>query len=196
MKLIFKGAYNGKEESLPHGELYPGSILLDDEADNSARILNILNVLGLVIDGIFFIFFSMIAGISNFDFNALIIGFLTLVPHELFHAVCFKNEVYMYYWLEKFCMFVIGLEPMSKSRFIFMSLLPNIVFGFLPFILFLLKHDLTLLGSLCVVTIGMGVGDYYNVINALRRVPKGAKIYSHKFNTYWYFPESIKNEER
>ena len=33
-------------------------------------------------------------------------------------------------------------EDMSKARYILMSLLPNLIFGILPFLLFLLNPDL------------------------------------------------------
>ena len=33
-----------------------------------------------------------------------------------------------------------------------------------------------------------GCADYYNVKNALRQMPKGARCYLYKFNSYWYMP--------
>ena len=35
----------------------------------------------------------------------------------------------------------------------------------------------------------MGIGDYYNIINALIQMPKGAKTYLYGFHSYWYLPE-------
>ena len=69
-----------------------------------------------------------------------------------------------------------------------MSLLPNLVFGFLPFVLFLLQPQWSILGTLGVISIGCGVGDYYNVYNALTQVPKGAIIYNKGFHSYWAYP--------
>lgn len=189
MKLVYKGAYNGNEDSLPQDKLYPDSKLIDGNSDNN-KMLNILNIIAIVLDVFFLIIFCIISE-KKFDTYGVVLGALSLVPHEFLHAICFKNEVYMYYWKEKMCMFVIGTESMSKIRFVFMSLLPNIVFGFVPFILYICNDSFTVLGSMGVITIGMGVGDYYNVINVLRKVPKGAKIYNYKFNTYYYMPVDI-----
>ena len=36
----------------------------------------------------------------------------------------------------------------------------------------------------------MGIGDYYNVINALIQMPKGARTYLYGFHSYWYLPEN------
>lgn len=47
-------------------------------------------------------------------------GGLTLIPHEILHAICYKKDVYMYNDFAHGLMFVVGTEDMSKSRFIFM----------------------------------------------------------------------------
>jgi len=45
---------------------------------------------------------------------------------------------------------------------------------------------LATLGTLGIAT---AAGDFYNVRNALRQVPKGGRIYQHKYDTFWYMPE-------
>lgn len=52
---------------------------------------------------------------------------MIIFPHELLHALCFKKDVYLYTNLKQGMLFVIGTETMSKGRFIFMSMLPNII---------------------------------------------------------------------
>lgn len=86
-------------------------------------------------------------------------------------------------------LFVVGTEPMSKGRFIFMSMLPNIVFGIIPYALGMIFPQLkalTLFGMLCT---SMGAGDYYNVFNALRQVPKNGRVYMSGMRSYWYVEE-------
>ena len=68
-------------------------------------------------------------------------------------------------------MFVVGPEDMSKVRFIFMSLLPNLVFGLIPYVIFLAFPEQRFLGTLGALCLGMGAGDYYNVFNALTQMP-------------------------
>ena len=53
---------------------------------------------------------------------------LALFPHELLHAVCFKQDVYLYTNWKQGLLFVVGPEPMSKRRFILMCLLPGFLF--------------------------------------------------------------------
>ena len=65
---------------------------------------------------------------------------------------------------------------MSKHRFIFMSLLPNIVFGFLPYMISFLGIQYLTLAVLGVIAIGMGAGDYYNVFNALIAIAVGLEL--------------------
>ena len=91
-------------------------------------------------------------------------------------------------------LFVVGTEDMSKARFVFMSLLPNLVFGFLPYLIYLMTGQ-AVLGTLGTLAIGMGAGDYYNVFNALTQMPRGARTYLHQFNSYWYMPEEVRNEK-
>lgn len=126
-------------------------------------------------------------------FDEMIVGamlpLLTMFPHELIHALCFKEDVYLYTNFKQGLLFVVGCETMSKHRFIFMSLLPNIVFGFLPYMISFLGIQYLTLAVLGVIAIGMGAGDYYNVFNALIQMPKGARTYLYQMNSYWYIPE-------
>ncbi len=190
MKLKYMGAYNGDPDSLPCEKHYPNAKLLDIEGVSYDKLINVLNIISALVMIVLFVLFGLISEFKNFDLNGSILGLILLVPHELLHAICFKGEVFLYLWIKKGCMFVIGPEPISKMRFIFMSLLPNLCFGFLPFIIYICNPNMTLLGSMGVITIGMGVGDYYNVINAIKLMPKGSKAYCYKANTYWYIPDN------
>ena len=103
--------------------------------------------------------------------------------------MCFRKEAYIYTNLKNGMLFVVAPEDMSKSHFIVMSLMPNLIFGFVPFLLYLIFPQLGFLGILGATSIPMGIGDYYNIINALTQMPKGARTYLHGFHSYWYLPE-------
>lgn len=109
-----------------------------------------------------------------------------VVPHELLHASCFKEEAGVYLYPKGGAMFVLGLEDMSRGRFVFMSLLPNIVFGWVPYLVFLLFPHLVGLGVFGLLSTAAGAGDYLNVFNALTQVPKGAVVYMSGSHTFWY----------
>ena len=96
----------------------------------------------------------------------------------------------MYENLRKGMLFVVGPGTFSKAGYVFMCMLPNLVFGFIPFIIFLFDHSQTLLGTLGALSIASGAGDYYNVYNALTQMPKGSRTYLHGMNSYWYMPDN------
>ena len=134
MKLIYKGKYSGDESTLPQRE-HPENYEIFKEPD-SKKFMLIANGISLIIT----IVFLAIAVIVSFGYLkedlangrpwillALILPTFVIIPHEFLHAICFKETVYMYSYLQQGAMFVLGLEDMSKARFTFMSLLPNII---------------------------------------------------------------------
>ncbi len=183
MKFHYAGTYNGDENSLPQRE-HPSGFVQFREPEMK-KFAVIMNILAIIITFVLIFIVSFISGKTP-SFAGIILALVSLVPHEFLHALCFKNDVFMYQNLKQGMLFVVGTEDMSKLRFIMMSLCPNIVFGFIPFILFLIFPNLIILGTLGALAIGMGAGDYYNVFNALIQVPKGAKIYNSGFHSYWY----------
>lgn len=189
MKLIYKGKFNGDVNSLPVKEHEKGAVKFR-EFDDMKKMAVFVNILALVITVICFVVLYLRGGLQAFNFLGCLVSLLTLFPHELIHAVCFKETVYMYTNLKQGMMFVVGTENMSKTRFVLMSLCPNIIFGFVPFVLFLIFPSWTFLGTLGALAIGMGAGDYYNVFNCLTQVPKGGKVYMYGMNSYWFIPEN------
>lgn len=193
MKLHYMGKFDLKPESLPHGEHMPGAVKFK-EAGNSkqlALIANIICVLLLILFGIP-VSLRLRPYLADHAWQSSIGCFaslLALFPHEILHAVCFRKDVYLYTNLSQGMLFVVGPETMSKTRFILMSLLPNLVFGFIPYILGLIFPKLFFLATFGCLCIGMGAGDYLNVFHALTQMPKGSRTYLYQFNSYWYMPE-------
>ena len=193
MWLIYKKGYDGNPEHLPTNGIKEGSVKFK-EIDDITKAGILFNVIAAMIMLICIVLLILKYGITFIiDSPSFIIGiigsFLVLFPHEILHALCFKEDVYLYTAWDKGMLFVLGLESMTKKKFIFMSLLPNIVFGFIPYVLALLIPQCVCLGVFGALCIGMGAGDYYNVYNALTQMPKGSYAYMHKMNTYWYLPD-------
>ncbi len=192
MKLIYKGEFSGNVEDIPHGEHKPGAVMFKEPTDIKKFSL-IMNIVAFALTIILIVILGIRAGSGLAEkWYALLIGcglsMLSLFPHELLHAICFKGTVYLYTNFKQGMLFVTGPEDMSKARFVFMSMLPNLVFGFIPFIIFLIFPKLIILGSLGAIAIGMGAGDYMNVFNAVTQMPKDARTYVYSFNSYWYMP--------
>lgn len=190
MKLHYKGKYDLNPESLPHGEHVPGAVKFK-EAENSKKLSLIANALGVVI----MLLLAIPAWFRCKEYLVLntwqlsagcLASIVILFPHEILHAVCFKEDVYLYTNWKQGMLFVVGPETMSRRRFIIMSLLPNIIFGIVPYIIGMIFPNLVFLLVFGTLSFGMGAGDYYNVYNALTQMPKGARTYLYGFNSYWY----------
>lgn len=188
MKFHYAGKFNGDENSLPQREHESGYVQFKEPSDMN-KFANILAIANIVVYLIFWSIGYFINSHNLFIGIGFWLGFICLVPHEFLHAIFFKKDVYMYTNLKQGMLFVIGNENMSKTRFCLMSLFPNIVFGFIPFIIYMINPSLEILGGLGAFSIAAGVGDYLNVFNAVTQMPKGAKTYLSGMHSYWYMPE-------
>lgn len=188
MKFHYAGKYNGDENSLPQREHTENSVKFR-EPENMKKFAIVMNILAVIIIILFLFIISVVSEKEIYSLAGecgMICFLITLVPHELLHALCFKSDVLMYQNLKQGMLFVVGTEDMSKARFIFMGLLPNIVFGFIPFIIFLIFPDLIFFGTLGAMAISGGAGDYFNIFNCITQVPNGAKVYMSGMHTYWH----------
>lgn len=193
MKLHYRGKYNLDPATLPTCKHQLNAVKFK-EVDSTKELAVIANGIAIALMILLAIpVYLKYKGLLFDYFDEMMVGamlpLLTMFPHELIHALCFKEDVYLYTNFKQGLLFVVGCETMSKHRFIFMSLLPNIVFGFLPYMISFLGIQYLTLAVLGVIAIGMGAGDYYNVFNALIQMPKGARTYLYQMNSYWYIPE-------
>ena len=193
MRIHYMGKYNLDPESLPHGDHMPGAVKFK-EASTTKELAVIANILSLAIFIILLFIAIMRSGKLFFNDSfqwttGCLFSLLMLFPHELLHAICFKEDVYLYTNWRQGMLFVVGPETMSKCRSIFMSLLPNIVLGIIPYILGMLYPKIVFLLVLGMISVSAGAGDYYNVFNALTQMPKGSRTYLYQFNSYWYIPK-------
>lgn len=181
------------EDSLPQ-KPHPAGFVPFKEAADMKALSRITLGFGL---GLFALFGAVVlfrywgklsmASVIPFYFG-LLCSIFTALPHELLHAVCFKKDVYLYTCLRRGMLFVVGTESMSKARFIFLSLLPNVVFGFVPYLIGVITADHLFWTSFGLACIVMGAGDYYNAFNALVQMPRGARTYMSGLHSFWYMP--------
>lgn len=190
MKVHYMGKYDLNPESLPARPHKPNYVKFK-EPENTKKLSIITNfiVIPILLILIIPIFSHGVQEACRVIGIGSIFSLFVLFPHEIIHAICFKEDVYLFTNLKQGMLFVVGPEDMSKSRFIFMSLLPNVILGFIPYIIFLMKPNLVILGAFAAMNIASGVGDYLNVFNAITQMPKGSRTYLHHFNSCWYMPE-------
>ena len=193
-KIEYMGKYSGNPDDLPTQTYREGSVKFK-EPETMKKLAIIANIGALIVAVFTLGLFYLRGGMGVFGNFGIPVGFLlvvvTMLPHEYLHAICFKEEVYVYTNLKQGLLFVVGPEAMTKSRFIFMSMLPNLVFGFIPYILYMIWPNLVVLGALGALAIPAGFGDYMNVFNAATQMPKGSLTYLYKTNSYWFMPKEV-----
>ena len=190
MKLHYKGKYDRNPDSIPSKPHRPNCVKFK-EPEDSKKLARTVNIIAVPILLAFYLPVILI-DTQNMNLPSIIglgLCLLGLFPHEILHAICFKEDVYLFTNFRQGMLFVAGPEDMSKARFIFMSLLPNIVLGFIPYLIFVINPNWSLLGIVGALNIATGAGDYMNVFNAITQMPKGSRTYLYKFNSYWYIPE-------
>jgi len=204
MKLIVKGKYVS-EEQLPKASL-PENAVRFREPESTAELnkqalkylfptfllIVFLCVIAVLVQGRF-PFGMMNGGVSGITLGVFL-SFAFILPHELLHGLCFgrDSEVELYYSLKDMMAFVTCTEAISKARFIWVCLCPNILLGWLPLLLWALVPMPEFLSALifgcCTMLVTMGAGDYMNVSNALRQMPRGSMQQMSGFHSYWYMP--------
>lgn len=201
LKLIWKGKFNGVED-LPIGELPKNAVRFEEpesaeELAKETRRFLIPVVIFLLIVIFLRIKINGFFGVSDVIniFGTILIPF-SILPHEYLHAIFFPKdaEVEMWYSIKQRLALVTSTTAITKKRFIFLSLFPNIVFGFLPLIIWIFIPSYMSFISGILFTFGfisliMGVGDFMNIYNTIKQVPKGAMTQISGFNSYWFFKE-------
>ena len=200
MHLTFKKGFDGDLEKLPKREV-PGSHQFQEfgSMEKMSLVANILAfgiIIPLMIPVVLRFFRSFGSWVPSFGRMILLFVLLILsIPvHECLLASMFQGEVEFYTYFRKGLAFVIGPESMTKGRFILMSLLPNLVLGLVPYLLYFVFPDQVWLGILGASNIASGAGDYINVYNALTQMPKGSLTYMSGMHSYWYLPEEAGEE--
>ena len=181
--LKYGGKYDGNADRLPNQDLPDGAVPFDEPPLNKFMLMASITSVGIL--AATFAIYYLRTGHEVFTLLGIIIACILQVPHEFLHAVCYNEEVWMYSYLHKGALFVVSGEHISKRRFIFMSLLPNIAFGFIPFLLFLIFPGLKTIGTIGAFCIATGIGDYINAYNALTQMPNDAKTFLYKDHSYW-----------
>ena len=193
-KITYKGKFESYDD-LPVADL-PENAVQYEEVDGIEEIAKVGSLIGLIPFSIELILVIIKHGFVLEDLLtviaiASIIYLVSLVPHELIHGAMFPkgSEVEFYQAIRKGVLFVTCTDPISKSRFIWMSLMPNIIFCLIPFIIFLILPVSTVTGVIAVFSMYSALssgGDLYNVYNTLRQVPKDAYVVMSGIHTYYY----------
>lgn len=129
-----------------------------------------------------------------------VVYFLLIVLHECIHAIFYPRRAVKDVWFYQMqAAMVYCNTPVTRTRFIVMSLAPVVLLGFLPFIAWLFGASLVspvlslLWLSMSWSMIFGGLGDFYNVRNVIAQVPKDAWVFNYGIHTYWLEDPRRKN---
>lgn len=195
MKFHYAGKFNGDVDSLPKREHPEGAVMFKEPTDMKKFALY-MNIFAIVLLFGLIAITKLVVGEFYFDMVGCFIAIICMIPHEYLHAICFKEDVYMYENLKMGMLFVVGTEEMTKMRYIVMCLCPFFILGVIPYVIYLFNPSLTALGAIGVISIASCAGDLYNTYNAITQMPKGAKTYIYGMNSYWYIPKEDVVEEK
>ena len=119
--------------------------------------------------------------------------FVICIPHEILHAICFGKGAEAELYARPPAWLIACVKPLSKSRFILMCMLPNIIFGWIPLLVWMLLPYYEGLSHLLFTASAFGVllggGDYMNVFYTLQQQPKGSMQQISGVNSYWFMPK-------
>lgn len=207
MAIVWRGRIDSLDD-LEHGSLPQGAVRLqegdtmEEVLEQSLRMFRPLAALVALLSAARLILgLNWQAGLSPGRLAACIAAFIILYillifAHEWIHALFYPRgalkEVWVYQWSAAL---VYCQEPVSRERFMVMSLAPAVLLGFVPFALWLvwagaMSADLSILWMFMSWSmIFGGLADYYNFRNVRRQVPHGARVFNYGVHTYWYPPD-------
>jgi hypothetical protein len=198
MKLIWRGKFINEKQLIAGDLPYNAIRFKEPETPAMINLIASLFIIPVIIVIAIAVYIKTLLGtnINFFDmFNLWGIGLALLVifPHEFLHAICFpkRAEVQVWYSLKNMMAFVFSTCPTSKLRFIFLCLLPNIIFGLIPLIAWIfIPLEFTVISKTVLTfasfSLSMGIGDFLNVYNATIQMPKNSVTQLSGFHSYWY----------
>lgn len=201
--IYIKGKYDNEKQLIGESKL-PKHAIMFEEGDSIQSAFNrgFLVSLPLILFVIAISIYRCININKIIDFDAelcisFVITFIIIkglaYVHEFIHAIFYPRNITKTIWKDSKngAFFVYCDAKVSKIRFILLCLAPAIILGFFPFVIWLLIAPLFKVQFvICFmiitwVMIVMSIGDYANVYNAIKQVPKNAKVFNYGMHSYW-----------
>jgi len=201
MKLVYRGSLRYLEQ-LPKGDLPENAVKINESL--TTQQLKNTSYLYFIPPGIFIGLILLVGHLLHGDLRfgidwlrgAIGLGIFAVAffLHEFLHAICapWRAEVGWYFIPVQWSLFIHTTAPMSKARFITMSLFPNILLGVVPLIVWVVFPFDPMVSTILLLAAGLmtmsGFSDYMNAAHAWRQMPSGSKHQLSGFNYYWFMP--------
>lgn len=192
MKIVWKGFMN-EHNLFTFSDLPEDAKKLTSEKNAWAMYLLIIPVLIIAYIGIR-LRLLYVAG-PMFAKWALLVGVILSLPflvvHEFIHAVCCSKtpEIFLYVTPAGICL--IPTSPLSKRRYIVMSMMPTVVLGICPFLIWLFAPGLnvqtgSILFGFALGSLSMCIGDIYNAIHAIIKMSSKSVLVTSGKDCYYF----------
>lgn len=189
-----------------------GDVPKRDVSENAVKIKNANLLTGLICGALFFIvlgiilrslFISMKCYLYGMDeaevhcwvWAGLVLALATLPLHEYLHIIALPRHFEKYVWLAPkagavMCTYT---EPISKKRWIFMALLPNIVVAFISLLIWtIIPIQNNTVSDIFINFINYslicGSGDFASIFQVATRIPNKMMIQDVGADVYWFNP--------
>lgn len=188
MKIKWIGKYNGT--NLPIVPVDASSNALPSVTTRHAlALIPILLLLGFCVylkNGIIGERIVFTKGMLGIGF---LIGIILFPVHEMLHAACFPAESDVFLFFTKQGLGTTCTSPISRNRFILINLLPSVVLGLIPLLVYLVipkgnANAATILFAVAFLQVGGSYADYINVFHLLR-IPSKSIIQISGEKIFW-----------
>ena len=198
-----KGKYKN-EEQLIHGKELPTGAVQFKEGETIREAFNLGFLLSLPIMipmiAISIVRCSKMEKQLEFGVSFVVAAVITLLlgqiltyVHEFIHAIFYPKEAEKDIWKDSSqgAYFVYCDARVSKCKFIVLCLAPCVILGIVPFaIWYMIAPLLNVEWVIWIMVLTwmltfMSMGDFANAYNAIKQVPKDAKIFNYGMHSYW-----------
>lgn len=192
MKLIWKGKMTAENLFVSKDVPEDAKLLLSDKNAWLTYLL-IVPILAIAYAGIV-IRRPYVEGVA-FDKIALFVGvglsIIFLVVHELIHALCCPSGTTVFVYLTSAGISCVPTCRLKKSRYLLIALMPTVVLGIVPFVIWLCFPSLneiisSILFSFSIGSLSMCIGDIYNAILVAIKMKRNSVLITSKTSIYYY----------
>ncbi|MDV3429327.1 MAG: DUF3267 domain-containing protein [Bacillota bacterium] len=123
----------------------------------------------------------------------VLLAFLFVGVHELIHAICFPPKAIVEIYFNKYGLCTTSSSPSSKKRSVIIAILPSLVLGIIPLILWTFIPIQNIMIStiwyfFAIGSFGAGIADIYTMINIITKMPKGSMMQISGYKFYYFNP--------
>ena len=136
---------------------------------------------------------DMNAGFAVATIMMIVLAWGLTYVHEFIHAAMYPRESVKTIWIDtrQGVYFVYCDALITRCRYVVLSLAPSVILGFIPFMIwYVIAPNLNGEWNISIMVLTwmmvvMSIGDYTNVFNTIRQVPKEASVFNYGMHSYW-----------